>query len=64
MVFCVTCVKFIKQLYMFFPPFRPTLSAIETPKYEIEKFLISILNCLAINEFPIKDSFLLAKEIV
>ena len=49
---------------MFFPPFRPTLSAIETPKYKIEKFLISIINCLAINEFPIKDSFLFAKEIV
>ena len=45
-------------------PFRPTLSAIGTPTYKIAKFLVPILSCLTINDFTVKDSFSVAKEIV
>ena len=38
------------------PPFRPILSAIETPSYKLAKFLA--------DEFTIKDSFVFAEEIV
>ena len=46
------------------PPFRPILSAIGTPTYKIAKFLVPILSCLTINDFTVKDSFSVAKEIV
>ena len=45
-------------------PFRPILSAIRTPTYKIVKFLVPILSCLTINDFTVKDSFSVAKEIV
>ena len=45
------------------PKFRPILSTINTPGYNIAKFLIPILEPLAHNEFTIKDSFNFAKEI-
>ena len=45
------------------PLFRLILSAIETPTYEIAKFLALTLSCLTINEFIVKDSSF-AKEIV
>ena len=44
--------------------FRPMLSAIETPIYKIAKFLVPILSCLTINDFTVKDSFSVGKEIV
>ena len=44
------------------PKFQPILSAINTPKYNIAKFLIPILEPLTQNEFTIKDSFNFAKE--
>ena len=37
------------------PKFRPILSAINTPGYNIAKFLISILESLTHNEFTIHD---------
>ena len=46
------------------PPFRPILSAIVAPTYKIATFLVTILSCLTINEFTIKDSFSFPKEIV
>ena len=46
------------------PPFRPIFSATGTPTYRIAKFLVPILSCLTINEFPVKESFSFAKEIV
>lgn len=45
--------------------FRPIYSALGIPTHKIAKFLVPILNCIAINEFTIKeDSFSFAKVIV
>ena len=43
--------------------FRPILSAVNTPGYNIAKFLMPILEPLIHNEFTIKDSFNFAEEI-
>ena len=45
------------------PPFRPTLSALQTPTYNLAKFLVPILNPLTKNEYTGKDSFQFAEEI-
>ena len=45
------------------PPFRPILSAINTPSYEIAKFLTPLLSGLTKNEFVSKDSFEFAKNV-
>ena len=45
------------------PKFRPILSAVNTPEYNIAKFSIPILEPLTHNEFTVKDSFTFAKEI-
>ena len=45
------------------PKFRPIVSAINTPGYNLAKFLIHILEPLTDNEFTVKDSFSFAKEI-
>ena len=45
------------------PKFRPILSAINAPGYNLAKFLIPILEPLTHNEFTVKDSFSFAKEI-
>ena len=42
------------------PKFRPILSAINTPRYNLSKFLIPILEPLTHNEFTVKS---FAKEI-
>ena len=46
------------------PPFRPILSALNTPTYKLAKFLVPILKPLTTNEFTVKDSFHFAEEIV
>ena len=46
------------------PPFRPILSALNTPTYKLAKFLVPILKPLTTNEFIVKDSFHFAEEIV
>ena len=46
------------------PPFRPILSAINTPTYKLAKFLVPILKSLTSNEYMVKDSFGFAEEIV
>ena len=38
------------------PPFRPILSAIRTPSYELAKFLVPILSDLTKNKYVSKDS--------
>ena len=43
-----------------FPPFRPILSAIETPSYKLAKFLVPIHSLITFNEFTLKDSFTFA----
>ena len=46
------------------PPFRPILSAINTPTYKLTKFLVPILKSLTSNEFTVKGSSAFAEEIV
>ena len=46
------------------PPFRPILSALNTPTYKLAKFLVSILKPLTTSKFTVKDSFHFAEEIV
>ena len=45
------------------PSFRPILSAIGTPTYNLAKFLVPILSPLTVNEFTVHDSFLFAEEV-
>ena len=45
------------------PKFQSILSAINTPGYNIAKFVIPILEPLTHNEFTIKDSFNFVKEL-
>ena len=45
------------------PKFGQIISAINTPGYNLAKFLIPILKALTHNEFTVKDSFRFAKEI-
>ena len=45
------------------PKFRPILSAINNPRYNLAKLLMPILEALAHNEFTVKDSFSFPKEI-
>ena len=35
------------------PPFRPTLSAINTPTYKLAKFLVPILKFFTSNEYTV-----------
>ena len=44
--------------------YKPILSAIGTPTYNLSKFLVPILLSLTSNEFTVKDSFCFAKDIV
>ena len=44
-------------------PFRPMLSALQTPTYNLDKFLVPILNPLTKNEYIVRDSFQFAEEI-
>ena len=46
------------------PPFRPILSALNTPTYKLAKFLVPILKPLTTNEFTVKGPFHFAEEIV
>ena len=45
------------------PPFRPILSAIDTPSYNLAKFLVPILSPLTTNNFVCKDSFSFATDV-
>ena len=45
------------------PPFRPILSALQTPTYNLAKFLVPILDPLTKNEYTVKDSFHFAEDI-
>ena len=46
------------------PSFRPILSAIGTPTYNLAKFLVPILSPLTVSEFTVYDSFSFAEEVV
>ena len=45
-------------------PFRPILSALQTPTYKLAKYLAPILEPLTTNKYTVKDSFKFATEIV
>ena len=45
------------------PPFRPILSAIDTPTYKLAKFLLKFLTPSTANEHQVIDSFHFAEEI-
>ena len=45
------------------PPIRPILSAINTPTYNIAKFLVPILSPVTSNQFTVQDSFKFSEEI-
>ena len=46
------------------PPFRPILSALQTPTYKLAKYLVPILEPLTTNKYTVKDSFKFSTEIV
>ena len=46
------------------PPFRPILSALNTPTYKLAKFLVPILNPLTNSEFTVKVLFILLKKLL
>ena len=56
--------KIHKSLIDNCPPFRPILSAIKTPSYNIAKHLVPILEPITTNKFTIKTSFEFSKEII
>ena len=56
--------KVHKQLINNCPPFRPILSAIGTPTYNIAKFLVPILKPLTTNDYTLKDTFEFSHEIL
>ena len=45
------------------PPFRPILSALQTPTYNLAKFLVPKLNPLTNNQYTVKNSFQFTEEI-
>ena len=56
--------KVHKQLISNCPPYRPILSAIRTPKYNIAKFLVPILKSLATNDYTPKDTFEFSRDLL
>ena len=59
---CGIC-KVHKQEVDSCPPFRPILSVLQTPTYNLAKCLVPILDPLTKNEYTDKDSFHFAEEI-
>ena len=55
--------KVHKQKVDSYPLFRPILSTLQTPTYNLAKFLVSILDPLTKNEYMVKDSLHFAEEI-
>ena len=55
------CIKKCADGYL---PFRPILSALQTPTYKLAKYLVPILESLITNKYTVKDSFNFATEIV
>ena len=56
-------VKYINKKQTVAPPFKPILSALQTPTYNLAKFLVPILDPLTKNEYTVKDSFHFAEDI-
>ena len=56
--------KVHKQLINNFPPFKPILSAIGTPTYNIAEFLVPFLKPLTTNDYTLKDTFEFSRNIL
>ena len=54
--------KVHEQLVDNCPPFRPNMSAIKTPTYNIASFLVLLLEPITTNMYRVKNSFEFAKE--
>ena len=54
--------KVHEQLVDNYPPFRPIMSAIKTPTYNIASFLVLLLEPITTNMYRVKNSFEFAKE--
>ena len=52
-----------KQLVDNCPPFRPVMSGIKMPTYNLAKFLVPLLEPITTNMYTVKNSFEFAKEI-
>ena len=46
------------------PKYRPILSAIGIPQYNLAKFLVPLITPITVNQYTVNDSFIFAKEIV
>ena len=55
--------KVHKQQIYGCPLFRALLSALQTPTYNLAKFLVPILNSLTKNEYRVKDSLQFAEQV-
>ena len=55
--------KIHKETCKGLPPFRPILSAIDTPTYKLSKFLLKFLTPSTANQYTVVDSFHFAEEI-
>ena len=55
--------KVHKQLVDNCPPFRPIISAIKTPTYNLATFLVPLLQPITTNMYTVKNSFEFSKEI-
>ena len=56
--------KVHKPLINGLPPFRPILSAIGTPTYQLANFLVPVLSDATKNKFTVKDSFTFVDEML
>ena len=64
LVFLYVLGKVHKQLVNNCPPFMPILSAIDTPNYNIAKFLVPILKPLTTYAYTLKDTFEFSRDIL
>ena len=55
--------KVHKRLVDNCPPFRPIMSAIKIPTYNLAKFLVALLESITTNMYTVKKSFEFPKEI-
>ena len=62
--FLMVLVKCIKKCVNGCPPFRPILSALQTPTYKLAKYLVPILEPFTKNKYTIKFSSSFANNIV
>ena len=60
-LYCLS--KVHKQLFDNYPPFRPIMSAIKMPTYNLGKFLVPLLELITTNTYKVKNSFEFTKEV-